>query len=203
MALLTEKWPAHTATCSKWRLEAKHGYIRNAEKNQWQPIAAMIHLGAVWCHVAGNHERKQNVTQFVCWGRWCVCAVRHLCYRVTFSQWASIWYVAWWQTNLSNMCACVGGLWKTIRLVAHEKQMTSFVCCCLSNNDPLWLIHSPKGFLEKFDWTEWKADDTDHPQWRIFIFRYLLNPISIATWVLFLCFRPSFFTDIIILYWAI
>lgn len=151
MALLIEKWPAHTATCSKWRLEAKHGYIRNGKKTQWQPITAMIHLRAVWCHVAGKHNWKQNVTQFVCWGRWCVCAVRHLCYRVTFSQWASIWYVAWWQTNLSNMCACVGGLWKTIRLVAHEKQMTSFVCCCLSDNDPLWLIHSPKGFLEKFD----------------------------------------------------
>lgn len=42
-------------------------------KNQWQPLTVMIHLHAVWCHVVGNHERKQNVTQFVCWGWWCVC----------------------------------------------------------------------------------------------------------------------------------
>lgn len=32
MALLTEKWPAHTATCSKWRLEAKHGYKNKPKK---------------------------------------------------------------------------------------------------------------------------------------------------------------------------
>lgn len=79
-------------------------------KNKWQPkrIQFIFMLfDATW---QVDREKATWLHCIVCWMLcMCVCgavSLHHLCYRVTFSRKPSVWHVATWQTNLSNMCAC-------------------------------------------------------------------------------------------------
>lgn len=168
MALLTEKWPAHTATCSKEHLEAKHGHIRDAVKrssSQWptgikSPPYRMTPRG-----------RRQYAAVFVWWEQWrvrlflrAVC----ICYRVTFSRGPSAWHVTWWLKNQSNMNACGRGMKND--LTCSSWRLNELICLLLpfKNKKKNKMIHygwyiPQKCCLERFYCESGsKADATDH-----------------------------------------
>lgn len=184
MALLTEKWPAHTATCSKEHLEAKHGHIRDAVKrssSQWptgikSPPYRMTPRG-----------RRQYAAVFVWWEQWrvrlflrAVC----ICYRVTFSRGPSAWHVTWWLKNQSNMNACGRGMKND--LTCCSWRLNELICLLLpfknkkKKNDPLWLIHSPEMLLGKVLLWKWKQSRC---HWSLSERRYLVNPISVLVMI--------------------
>lgn len=137
MAILT----ARSATCTKWRLKPSTAtQIKGSQQRPW--FNAML-LSAAW---QKNRERKTKCR--TAGGSW---HVRSAPSAPTFSQQASIWYVAWWQTNVRNE-PCVGEGCEN-ELTRSSWKANEFICVPLpfKNTHPLWLIHSPKGCSEKLD----------------------------------------------------
>lgn len=85
MARLTEKKPAHSATCSKGCLVAKHGYAQNTEKHM------TANKNSIHLHVITERKQHGRIVLSAESDGVCVAvSLHHLCYRVTFSRRPSV-----------------------------------------------------------------------------------------------------------------
>lgn len=130
-------------------------------------------------------------------------SLRHLWYRVTFSQGPSIWHDG---REIWVICVHVGGRWKTMWLVAHEKQMSPFVCCFLSKKVHYgWYI--PRNVAWKSLTVNWMEGRRHWPT-EIYAQPYQCWKMCkgffgfITRWVLFLHVWPSFFM-VITMFWHV
>lgn len=165
---VNDAWKPSTATVSTKRQQTANNHIIRIQ-------LTFVLFDAMW---QGNMGENKNVALL----RVMVCVAvspHHLCYRVTFSRGPSVWHVAWWQTNLSNMCTCRRGMKNDV--TCSSWRANEFICLLLPFKRRSIMANTfPKMLLGKvWLWNEWKADGSS-PTVTLNIGRYLPNSIHIG-----------------------